>query len=339
MLTPSVPGTTLARRGRGAAIVHPATALTAAHSALRPAGPQAAAIASLWWIFLAVSAVVYVIVLATTARALWHRRSATPVADTDDRALAVVAGAVVATVLVVGALIGTSFAVGRRLGMLSRDSAVTIAITGHQWWWDIRYEGAEPTELLRTANEIHVPVGEPVLVHGTSQDVIHSFWVPSLHGKMDLIPGHDASIWIQADRPGVHRGLCAEFCGLQHAHMAIVLVAEPRRRFDRWLAAQRRPAVEPPDDPARAGHDVFMHGGCPLCHAVRGTRADATAGPDLTHLMSRKTLGAGTLPNRPGHLAGWIIDPHGPKPGVRMPRNVLPPSDVQALLAYLESLA
>jgi cytochrome c oxidase subunit 2 len=319
--------------------VDPAAVLGAAQSALHPVGPQAGAIAWLWRVFLTVCVVVYVLVIAATGRALWHRRPAALVAGAEERALTVVAGAVLVTALVLVALVGTSFVVGRRIGSLTRASAVTISIIGHQWWWDVRYEGASPAELLRTANEIHVPVGEPVLVHGTSQDVIHSFWVPGLHGKMDLIPGHDASIWIQADRPGVHRGQCAEFCGLQHAHMAIVLVAEPRPEFDRWLAAQRRPAAEPPGDAARAGRDVFMHDGCALCHAVRGTDADAVAGPELTHLMSRSTLGAGTLPNRPGHLAGWIIDPHGPKPGVRMPRSALPPGDVQALLAYLESLA
>jgi cytochrome c oxidase subunit 2 len=183
-----------------------------------------------------------------------------------------------------------------------------------------------------------VPVGVPVRIHGTSVDVIHSFWVPSLHGKMDLIPGRQTQIWVQADRPGVYRGQCAEFCGYQHAHMGFVVVAEPREQFDAWLDAQRAPAAEPADDEERLGRDVFVNGTCAMCHTIRGTPAASRTGPELTHVGSRATLAAGTLPNQRGHLAGWIVDPQGIKPGVRMPQNRLAPHELNALLAYLEHL-
>jgi cytochrome c oxidase subunit 2 len=169
-------------------------------------------------------------------------------------------------------------------------------------------------------------------------DVIHSFWVPNLHGKKDMIPGQVNTFWLQADRPGVFRGQCAEFCGFQHANMALYVVAEPEDQFARWQAQQRQPAPEPATDAQRKGRDVFMASSCVLCHAVAGTSAGGVTGPNLTHVASRLSLAAGTLPNTRGHLAGWIVDPQLQKPGNNMPPNLLSPHELQALLSYLETL-
>ena len=172
----------------------------------------------------------------------------------------------------------------------------------------------------------------------TSHDVIHSFWVPNLHGKRDLVPGYVTAIWMQADRSGIYRGQCAEFCGRQHAHMAFEIVAESEADFERWLDAQRRLAVEPQTDAEQRGREVFLARRCSTCHTIRGTGAFATVGPDLTHVASREALAAGTIPNTRGHLAGWIVNPQTIKPGTAMPSNLLPADDLHALMAYLEIL-
>jgi cytochrome c oxidase subunit II len=191
---------------------------------------------------------------------------------------------------------------------------------------------------VTTANEILVPVGERVKLTMTSGDVIHSFWVPNLAGKKDIVPGYRTETWILADRPGVYRGQCAEFCGHQHAKMALTVVAVPRDAFNQWVAGQLQPAAAPTDSLALAGQQVFVKGPCALCHNITGTSASGVVAPDLTHLASRRMIAAGTLPNRRGQLAGWIVDPQGIKPGVRMPSNQLDPNELRALLAYLEGL-
>jgi cytochrome c oxidase subunit 2 len=226
----------------------------------------------------------------------------------------------------------------RVLAQLRDDRAVRIRVTSHQWWWDARYGGAEAAEMFTTANELHIPVGRPVVLTLESADVIHSFWVPALSGKKDLIPGRTATLRLQADRPGVYRGQCAEFCGTQHAKMALLIVAEPEDDFQRWATRQRQPAREPTDDLQRRGRDVFQQASCAMCHAIHGTRAGGRRAPDLTHLASRRTIAAGTLPNSVGNLAGWIVDPHRIKPGVNMPANALSPDDLHALLAFLRAL-
>ena len=172
----------------------------------------------------------------------------------------------------------------------------------------------------------------------TSRDVIHSFWVPNLQGKRDLIPGYTTAMWLQASRPGVFRGQCAEFCGMQHAHMAFDVVAESDAEFESWLDAMRQPGRDPPDPTGRKGRDVFMQARCAGCHTIRGTDAAGQIAPDLTHIASRSTLGAGTLPNTPDNLAAWIRDPQRVKPGNQMPPNPLAAEDLQALVAYLETL-
>jgi cytochrome c oxidase subunit 2 len=189
-----------------------------------------------------------------------------------------------------------------------------------------------------TANELHIPTGRPIVLKVTSRDVIHSFWVPNLQGKRDLIPGYTTALWLQADRTGVFRGQCAEFCGLQHAHMALDVVAESDRDFEGWLDAMRQPGRAPPEPAARRGHDVFMQARCAGCHTIRGTEAAGQTAPDLTHIATRSTLGAGTLPNTPENLTAWIQDPQRVKPGNQMPPNPLAADDLQALVAYLETL-
>jgi cytochrome c oxidase subunit II len=314
-------------------------------AALNAAGPQAGRIAGLWAIFFWISVVVEVAVVAFLVYAVWRARRPTtwaPVLDTSppvERRLGLgVSAATVLTALVIVGLLAASVVTTRALGGLQSPRPLTVEIAGHQWWWEIEYWDPVPSQRVRTANEIHVPVGEPVLVKLRSTDVIHSLWVPALHGKKDLLPGHATSLWITADRAGMFTGQCAEFCGYQHAHMRLLVIAESRGAFDAWLERQRQPAPEPADDPARRGRELFLAGPCAVCHAIAGTPAAARLGPDLTHLAGRVTLGAGTLPNTPGHLAGWIIDPQRIKPGVHMPAIGLDGGDLQALLAYLGSL-
>ena len=193
-------------------------------------------------------------------------------------------------------------------------------------------------QYVTTANEIHVPVGKPVTVVLTGADVIHSFWAPNLHGKRDLIPGQQTSLVLRVDKPGVFRGQCAEFCGLQHAHMAFLVVAESQEQFDAWYSNQVKEAAAPQTPEQIRGQQVFLSHACVMCHTIRGTEAAARAGPELTHLKSRATIAAGTLPNERGQLGGWISNPHSIKQGVRMPPNPLAPDELSSLLGYLESL-
>ena len=223
-------------------------------------------------------------------------------------------------------------------GPFPGGAPLTVEVTGRQWWWEMKYDDPTPSRMLTTANELHIPVGRPVRIVTQSYDVIHSFWVPKLHGKQDMIPGYKNVLWLRADRPGVYRGQCAEYCGHQHAHMAFDVIAESPAEFARWYESQLAPSAPPTDSSAQHGQTVFMSNACIMCHAIGGTPAASRVGPDLTHLASRRTLAAGTLPNTRGHLAGWIVDPQGIKPGARMPSNQLTPDDLNALLDYLRSL-
>ena len=192
--------------------------------------------------------------------------------------------------------------------------------------------------MFDTANELHIPVGRPVVVKLQSPDVIHSLWVPNLAGKKDLIPGRTTALRLRADQPGIYRGQCAEFCGFQHAKMALLVIAEHPEEYERWAQSQRESARMPESDLAKRGQRVFLTAPCVMCHAIQGTPANGKTGPDLTHVASRRTLAAATVPNTRGYLAGWIVDPQHIKPGTNMPAITLAPDDLQALLAYLESL-
>jgi cytochrome c oxidase subunit II len=308
-------------------------------SALNPAGPQAGDIATLTWWFLGVCTLVYVAVIAATAWAIFRRRAASDDSPETTAWLARgVVGAVGVTIVILVALTVSSVVAGRGLTSATGSEPVVVDVIGHQWWWEFQYRSSNPSELVNSPNELHIPVGVPVAIRAISRDVIHSFWVPRLHGKRDLIPGIETNMWIQADRPGVYRGQCAEFCGHQHAHMAFVVVAEPDDAFQSWLAHQRRGAPSPSNADQQRGHDVFMGGACVMCHTIRGTTAGSRIGPDLTHVASRQTIAAGTLPTSREHLARWVVDPQAIKPGNRMPPNPMSDADLQALLTYLGTL-
>jgi cytochrome c oxidase subunit II len=215
--------------------------------------------------------------------------------------------------------------------------AFTVEVTGHQWWWQVRYLDESPSRIFTTANEIHIPVGKPVMVRLATADVIHSFWVPALTGKTDLVPGQTNVTWIEATKPGVYRGQCSEFCGAQHAHMAVLVLATAEKEFEDWRDAQLSAAPSPSTVLAENGEQTFRLR-CGACHAVRGTSAGGILGPDLSHLMQRRTIAAGTLPNTTGNLAGWIADPQGIKPGSAMPRPELSSAELQHVIAYLQTL-
>jgi cytochrome c oxidase subunit 2 len=219
-----------------------------------------------------------------------------------------------------------------------KKNSLTIQVTGNQWWWHLAYQTSDSSISVTTANEIHIPVGRPVQLRLLSNDVIHSFWVPNLQGKTDLIPSRVNTQWLQADKPGVYRGQCAEFCGLQHAHMIIYVVAESADKFKAWYDRQLQPAVTPSDPVTQRGQQVFMNYACVYCHQIRGTDAAGQNGPDLTHFGSRLGIAANTVPNTPGNLGGWIADPQSTKPGNHMATVAVNSADMQPLINYLESL-
>lgn len=312
-----------------------------AHSVHGPASQQAGRISQLGEAMYVTAGVVFVLVVAALLWSALRRRSGEEPAD-DPRArrsmsISVLIATGVTTVILFVFLI-LDVSVGRTITMNPGNDAIQIRVTGHRWWWDVQYRDSLPQNWATTANEIHVPVGRPVVFELRSADVIHSFWPPSLNGKRDLIPGDENSIWFQADTAGTYRGQCAEFCGYQHAKMAFLIVAEPPDSFGAWLARQRDTARTPKDSVALRGQEVFLASSCVMCHAIAGTPAGSRVGPDLTHLASRRTIAAGTLPNTRGNLAGWILDPQTVKPGVLMPATPLSPEDLQALLTYLETL-
>jgi cytochrome c oxidase subunit II len=309
-------------------------------SMLDTAGPAAKALSHIFWVMFWVSAVVYVLVIGSLLGAIFRPQ---PVvvdesAEGDRRRGMVVVVAVGLTVVTLFVLLAVSIATGKRVSGIQSKNAISIDVVGHQWWWEVRYNDPVASQIVTTANEIHIPVGQPVVINTKSNDVIHSFWPPNIHGKRDNIPGYTNAFWIEADREGTYRGQCAEFCGHQHAHMSFFIVVEPMAKFQAWMAQQRLPAAQPSDADQKRGQSVFLRSPCTMCHTIRGTGSGATVGPDLTHLASRQMIGAGTLPNTPGNLAGWILDSQGIKPGNKMPPNPLRPEDLQALLAYLESL-
>jgi cytochrome c oxidase subunit II len=307
-------------------------------SALDAAGVQAAQIEWLWWVMFWVTAAVFVVVVAALLLAVRRGRS-TDAPRPDDRSLLrAVASAVAVTIVILFGLLYASAATGRAIGSRPDDKPLVIQITGQQWWWSIEDLDEAPSQRFTTANELHIPVGRPIVLNLRSPDVIHSFWVPNLHGKMDLIPGRLNTTWLRADTPGIYRGQCAEFCGMQHAHMGFVVVAEPPDAYQRWETAQRQNAPEPTAPQQLRGRGIVERGPCALCHTVRGTQAGGRTAPDLTHFASRSTIAAATAPNTPGYLAGWIANPQHLKPGNRMPATGLNAEDLQAVLAYLETL-
>ena len=322
-----------------------------AQNALDASGPQAARIAGLWWLMLPIAAVVWVIVVAVMLWGASRRRSPREAVESrggsdvlvrddarDRRMTRVVAAGVIVTALTLFLMLIADFRVGQALTMAPATKAVPIKIVGHQFWWEVQYPDSIPNKTVITANEIHIPVGTPVVMELSSLDVIHSFWVPSLTGKKDLLPGYTRSLWFRADTPGVYRGQCAEFCGLEHAKMGILVIAQKQQDFDAWREQQLDTAATPSDSLAQHGKSVFLGTTCVMCHTIGGTVAGATTGPDLTHIASRQTIAAGTLRNTDANLYAWISDPQRIKPGVLMPATKLDPRDMQALVAYLRHL-
>ncbi|HEX3865572.1 MAG TPA: cytochrome c oxidase subunit II [Gemmatimonadaceae bacterium] len=314
------------------------------HSALDPNSPQARAIAHLWWWMLGAGGVIW---LGVSALAIYTAMRGRGLRAADDlahvtepvhrRVERIVGGGIFATLLVLSGFLIFDFSVGRLLAQ-HPEHALTIDVVGHQWWWEVHYENPDPSKSVGTANEIHVPTGEMIQFKLRSTDVIHSFWAPNLSGKRDLIPGYTSTLWFKADTAGVYRGQCAEFCGLQHAQMAFYIVAQSPVAFAAWLAAGASDPTPPTDSTLLYGQRIFMASGCALCHAIGGTQAFATVGPDLTHLKSRATIAAGALSNTRANLAGWIANPSALKPGVRMPSIPLTGPQLQALVSYLETL-
>ncbi len=312
-----------------------------AQSVTAPDGPAAERLLELSWILFAMGGAVFALVVAVLLYALFrrHRAPLPPAAAADRRSTRwIVIGGVVFPGIVLSALFPYVLRVQRATQQPPVDAALAVEVLGYRWWWAVRYLSDDGQPAFETANEIRIPVGQPVRVRLTSADVIHSFWVPRLQGKRDMRPGRGNEPWIQADAPGVYRGQCAEYCGLQHAKMAFLVVAEPPDAFAAWYARQLQPAAEPADPLAVRGRAVFLESPCAACHTIRGTRAAGRTGPDLTHIGSRLTLAAATVPNTRGHLGGWIADPQSIKPGALMPATPLAPADLRALVHYLETL-
>ncbi len=307
-------------------------------SVLHPRSEAAERVEGLWWLVFWIAVVVCAVVTAFIIQAVRRGRAADGEEGVDKRPVPwgprfiVIAGLVVS-----GAILAGTFAVSLRaldaLAGPSGDPALTIEVIGRNWWWEVRYPNGAVT-----ANEIHIPVGRSVEVKLSTADVIHSFWVPQLNVKQDQVPGMDNRISLRADQPGRYRGQCAEFCGLQHAHMAVHVEAQPPAEFDQWLARQAAPAASPTSSTANTGREIFLRSSCAGCHTVRGTTAAGTLGPDLTHLASRDAIGAGTLPMERGPLSEFVRDAQEAKPGASMPLTELSPQELSAVVDYLMGL-
>jgi cytochrome c oxidase subunit II len=323
-------------------------------SVLEPHSPGARQVESLWWFAFGSTTLLATLVILGLLYALRRAGRATQSREGGETArreerFILLAGAAFPTLFLIGFL-AVSVRTGTAVSQPPEEPALTIEVVGHMFWWEIRY----PEQEITTANEIRIPAGRPVRVEVTSADVIHSFWVPQLSpGKIDMIPGRTNVTWMQADEPGLYRGQCTEFCGVQHALMSLLVIALSEAEFSTWAAGQARNGVDPevadevatrppPDDPvALEGLNVFVREGCGACHAIAGVsrpRAAGSPGPDLTNLAQRRTLGALTVANDREHLAAWIRNPHQFKPGVRMPSHRMDDGDLHALVTYLETL-
>ncbi len=312
-------------------------------SIFAPEGPEASRVATWGWILFSVAAVVFVVVVALILFALLRRglgrrandhQQLPPESERRWFAFVLIAGAIIPAITV-STVMGVNIYSERAVAHEARQPALTIQVVGHQWWWEVYYPGRGFT----TANEVHVPVGRPVQLKLNSADVIHSFWVPQLSPKYDLIPGQTNTLVFTAAKAGTYRGQCAEFCGLQHANMAFMVVAESQADFDSWAATQTRPAPPPAANSAvLQGQQIFLGSACVYCHAVRGTNASSRLGPDLTHVASRLTIGAGALQNNYGNLAGWVVNAQAIKPGNKMPPMYLSSGELHTLMTYLETL-
>jgi len=308
-------------------------------SPLEPQSPASHDIAVLWWWMLGIAAVVFFGAVALLAIG-WVRRDRPGLPFIGENegvttGLVVTFGMVIPVIVLVALFAVSDLWLVKRTGAPDPGTtSMTIRVIGHQWFWEVRYPGTRAV----TANEIHIPARTRVQVIATTADVIHSFWVPQLNRKIDMIPGNENRVLLYADNPGIYRGQCAEFCGLQHAHMAMKVFAEPRKRFQGWLKDQEERAVTPATPEEREGRQLFLQNACAGCHTIRGTSAQGSIGPDLTHVASRSTLAAVTLPNTNHALERWIRDPQHVKPGTKMPALDLSNTDFAAIGSYLDHL-
>ncbi len=301
---------------------------------------------TLFTIFMIVCTIIYLLVLVALGMAMMHRRrrrealtvetgrheESTPLVQS-----ALIGWVALMTVGLVGLTIA-SFVADRSNASVVGDQQLTVTVTANQWWWDVVYTTHDASKMVRTANELHLPLGVPAEITLQSNDVIHSFWVPNLAGKQDLIPGRVTDVQILPRKTGIYRGQCAEFCGVQHAHMALDVTVESRSDFDRWFAAQLRPAFAPMTPLEQAGYRYITTRQCGACHNIAGTPASGQVAPDLTHFASRRSIAAGTLPMSTGNLYGWVADPQSQKPGNKMPTIGLSPEELHAVVAYLGRL-
>ncbi len=303
-------------------------------SMLDPRGSEARHIARAWWVMFSLAIGVYVlvagfiIVAVVRGRKTEHGRSS----RITDSAFVWFGGIVmpVGVLLVVAVVtVGTTAALRK-----PSHSPLRVQVVGHDWWWDVRY----PATGIREGNELHLPTGTPIEIRLTSDDVIHSFWVPQIGGKVDLIPGQPNYFRFTIEKPGVYRGQCAEYCGLQHANMALYVHADPPGLYERWVAAHRNPPTEPASELATRGALAFQTQSCAGCHTVAGTQAQGHVGPALTNFGSRRSIGAGAVANTPSNLSRWIVNAQRYKPGARMPPLSISPAEVSSIVAYLESL-
>ena len=312
--------------------------MNAGQSSVHPASHASHEIAHLWWVMMIAAWVGFGLIVLLLFLGWWRRnRPNLPFGGGDRAAIAWIVGLGVGVpVVLLSALFvwANVFVIDSTAAPRKGSTQLRIEVVGHQWWWEVRYPGKG----VVTANELHIPVGNRVLAVVTTADVIHSFWVPQLNRKIDMVPGHPGQVLLDAERAGVYRGQCAEFCGLQHAHMSLLVYADPPAKFRAWLRAQRQPAAAPTGALALQGRKIFLSQPCADCHRIAGTSADGEVGPDLTHVASRSTLAAVTIPNEPPDLAEWIADPQHVKPGNRMPSVRLGPGELRAIVAYLQTL-
>lgn len=307
-------------------------------------GQKAATVLPLTWAVTLVSIAVIAIILSLVAVGSWRRGAALPTTSMRDLPVGsgdsglpwIYIGVGISTIVLLATLLWTMWVLVKTY-MPASAPAFTVVITGHQWWWEAEYKGKTPSETFTTANEIHIPTGVPVKFELKSADVIHSFWVPPLNGKTDTIPGQTNITWMDASHPGVFRGQCTEYCGWQHAKMALFVIAQPPQQFKAWWQHQLQGAPEPGSAAITEARSTFVLR-CGSCHSVRGTDAGGVLGPDLSHLMSRMTIAAGMLPNTPGNLSAWIADPQSIKPGSLMPALGLTPPELAQVRAYLGTL-
>ena len=306
-------------------------------SVLHPAGWDAAVISQFAWVLFGAGALIFVAVMALLALSL--RRQGKHQGRPARALLWIGGGGIAFPVVVLTVLLAWSTWRSAQLAPQSSRDALTISITAKMWWWEVRYRDPASGREIVAANEIHIPTGRAVYLGLNSADVIHSLWVPSLSGKRDMVPGRVTGLTLRAEKPGVYRGQCAEYCGAQHAKMALHVVAMAPREFEAWLARQAQPAAPATNEILARGRAAFLEQRCQACHTIRGVAEGSRLGPDLTHVGSRMHIGAGTLRNHRDTLNGWIADPQAAKPGVFMPGSQdLDRATLAALAAYLEHL-